>query len=73
MRVDGIGRRVLSVCGTYKTDRCRANMAHIRPGPGLDFQAKGLETVYIVPSSRKVDIRLPGKGDSNSHGAGPVY
>jgi len=23
--------------------------------------------------SRKVDIRLPGKGDSNSHGARPVY
>ena len=24
-------------------------------------------------SSRKVDIQLPGKGDSNSHGARPVY
>ena len=22
---------------------------------------------------RKVDVRLPGKGNSNSHGAGPVY
>ena len=25
------------------------------------------------PAFRKVDIRLPGKGDSNSHGARPVY
>jgi len=24
-------------------------------------------------TSRKVDVRLPGKGDSNSHGARPVY
>ena len=24
-------------------------------------------------SARKVDVRLPGKGDSNSHGAGPVH
>ena len=26
-----------------------------------------------VHEFRKVDIRLPGKGDSNSHGARPVY
>ena len=24
-------------------------------------------------TSKKVDIRLPGKGNSNSHGARPVY
>jgi len=26
-----------------------------------------------MSSIRKVDIRLPGKGNSNSHGARPVY
>jgi len=25
------------------------------------------------PCSRKVDVRLPGRGDSNSHGARPVH
>jgi len=30
-----------------------------------------LEQVRDAP--RKVDIRLPGKGNSNSHGARPVY
>jgi len=27
----------------------------------------------LVAVTRKVDIRLPGKGDSNSHGTRPVY
>jgi len=27
----------------------------------------------VLSVSRKVDIRLPGKGDSNSHGARPVH
>ena len=27
----------------------------------------------LVPFSRKVDVRLPGKGNSNSHGARPVH
>jgi len=27
----------------------------------------------VVPSFRKVDVRLPGKGNSNSHGARPVH
>jgi len=27
----------------------------------------------MSPGTRKVDIRLPGKGNSNSHGARPVY
>ena len=26
-----------------------------------------------IPTTRKVDIRLPGKGNSNSRGARPVY
>ena len=26
-----------------------------------------------MPWARKVDVRLPGKGDSNSHGARPVH
>ena len=36
-------------------------MAHRQPHP-----------LRVVPVPWKVDIRLPGKGDSNSHGARPV-
>jgi hypothetical protein len=32
----------------------------------------GLEMVHERESKRKVDIKLPGKGNSNSHGARPV-
>ena len=28
---------------------------------------------FLASSSRKVDIRLPGKGNSNSHGARPIH
>ena len=44
--------------------------APVRPGrDGLRMERpRG-----VSPSSRKVDIRLPGKGNSNSHGARPVY
>jgi len=27
----------------------------------------------VLPDTRKVDVRLPGKGNPNSHGARPVY
>jgi len=27
----------------------------------------------VTTSPRKVDVRLPGKGNPNSHGARPVY
>ena len=37
--------------------------AEDEPRPGVDMGWK----------SRKVDLRLSGKGNSNSHGAGPVY
>jgi len=33
----------------------------------------GAGCVQGLLSTRKVDIRLPGKGDSNSHGARPVH
>ena len=29
--------------------------------------------IKCVPSVRKVDMRLPGKGNSNAHSARPVY
>ena len=28
---------------------------------------------FSLPAQMKVDVRLPGKGNSNSHGARPVY
>ena len=38
-------------------------------------QGQGLrvEPAEVEDVTRKVDIRLPGKGNSNSHGARPVY
>jgi len=39
----------------------------------LDLQEQlPLPQVHLL-SSRKVDVRLPGKGNSNSHGARPVH
>ena len=36
--------------------------------------ATGFEADEVVAAgARKVDIRLPGKGDSNSYGARPAY
>jgi hypothetical protein len=34
---------------------------------------KGVSGSTSRTVSRKVDVRLPGKGNSNSHGARPVY
>ena len=35
--------------------------------------ARDGDLVHLVPLKRKVDVRLPGKGNSNSHGARPVH
>ena len=43
-------------------------MVKILSALGVDLQVRYFETL-----PRKVDIRLPGKGDSNSHGARPVH
>ena len=41
---------------------------------GGDARVAGPREVHVLdPLSRKVDIRLPGKGNSNSHGARPVH
>jgi len=42
-------------------------MVHLAPAWGR-LVVRGVELV-----TRKVDIRLPGKGNSNSHGARPVH
>jgi len=39
----------------------------LHPPPGI------LETSGCLEKSRKVDVRLPGKGKSNSHGTRPVH
>ena len=39
----------------------------------LCLRRTGLAIEYICRAPRKVDIRLPGKGKSNSRGARPVY
>ena len=43
-------------------------------GKGEVFGHGGIRsTLKVLQSSRKVDVRLPGKGDANSHGARPVH
>jgi len=46
-----------------------ASGAQLRPAPAGLSPCQG----RLVPEPRKVDIRLPGEGNSNSHGARPVY
>ena len=49
--------------------RCRTK------GVGTNLQMQAPEQLWFVevhPCPRKVDVRLPGKGDSNSSGARPV-
>ena len=35
--------------------------------------ASECRTLRVCSGTRKVDVRLPGKGNSNSHGARPVH
>ena len=46
---------------------------NFNPERSSDAQAELGEGTLSVQQARKVDIRLPGKGDSNSHGARPVH
>jgi len=50
---------------------CFSRFAPHRFRARLLFPAPGLTGLYREP--RKVDVRLPGKGKSNSHGARPVH
>ena len=54
--------------------RVRGTTLQSAPDHGLIFQVKVFHTFQVVPFSlRKVDIRLPGKGNSKSHGTRPFY
>jgi len=50
-----------------------------KSGTSVNLSNKGLQTNFwdraggIETHSRKADVRLPGKGNSNSHGARPVH
>ena len=46
-----------------------------RQRAGFRVQGSGSrdQGVWVSGKGRKVDIRLPGKGNSNSYGARPVY
>jgi hypothetical protein len=39
----------------------------------IPYEVNIMFTLQVVSLPRKVDIRLPGKGNSNSRGARPVY
>ena len=46
-------------------------LPHVLHGPFELQEPPG--PVRHAPPARKVDVRLPGKGGSNSHGARPVH
>ena len=52
-------------------------MRHIRSEAGQPHAAPRASAAIsfscTAPSCRKVDVRLPGKGNSNSHGARPIH
>ena len=52
-------RRNPTTCGANQGDRKRQFDPTLRAG--------------VASQARKIDIRLPGKGNSNSHGARPAY
>ena len=50
--------------------------ARMAAGPPIEPRqnpASNHQPVHIQAGTRKVDIRLPGKGHPNSHGARPVH
>ena len=54
------------------------HVTRVSPWSMTTFACIEARLVYLVRHrcvswARKVDIRLPGKGNSNSHGARPVY
>jgi len=57
--VEGLGWRVEGGGGRFKVDLRGQRRAAPRP--------------RVAAPTRKVDVRLPGKGNSNSHGARPVH
>ena len=67
-----------SEVGAYKTVQARfwPWLAGKRPynlSSCCLFARKRMPQWQTLTGARKVDIRLSGKGNSNSHGAGPVY
>ena len=56
-----LGLRVISSTGCFRRCSCSST-------PGTTRQ-----TIQHHPETRKVDVRLPRKGNSNSHGARPVH
>ena len=51
-------------------EECHLGRATLHSGPS--GAARASETSYSSSHPRKVHVRLPGKGNSNSHGARPV-
>ena len=42
-------------------------------GGGSGVKKRKVAIKVSLPPTRKIDVRLPGKGNSNSHGERPVY
>ena len=54
-------------------DSASKRMRLTRPSPTLSMKAKARRRCCAASCLRKVDVRLPGKGNSNSRGARPVH
>ena len=63
--------RIVLVTVLRATHSCE----HFTDGFDLLLLRKGVNALNCRPESegRKIDVRLPGKGNSKSHGARPVY
>jgi len=62
------------VCVHLKHPRKHPQVFLAYPGTmGADFIDYNVVDPIVLPNPGKVDVRLPGKGDSNSHGARPVH
>jgi len=62
-----------SGCGTYKTVTARFWPWLEGKSPENVSSCSLLARKRCMGWARKVDVRLPGKGNSNSHGARPVH
>ena len=61
------------VVGARRAGREAALADNCLGGAGWSGARRGVEGREGGGHPRKVDIRLPGKGNSNPHGARPVY
>ena len=67
----GVGFGVWGLGFRFRVWRSRVRVKGV--SLGSRFSGFGFACGRCTSGSRKVDVRLPGKGNSNSHGSRPVH